>query len=153
MRDGNLGAAELRYRSNQSSRVQFVDRDDGRSLWDRFDERWPSTLTNAAAALLAVAITWFLLRVNVSPALMAVPGGSVASIFMLYVAGVAAGRAVAMIGGMPPLLGMMVAGIALQNCGLYTVTAQWCIHLVTIMRCAFLTILIFHDTHYNPYWI
>lgn len=106
----------------------------GRSL---ADDRWPSAVAGAASALVAVLVAWCLLYVNVTPALMAVPGGSVASVFLLYVVSVVAGQAVAAVGGLPPLLGMMVAGIALQNCGLYTVTADWCVHLVSIMRCAY----------------
>lgn len=104
------------------------------SLLTRLDNRWPATTANAAAVVLTVAMAWFLLYVNVTPALMAVPGGSIASIFLLYVAGLATGHAVDMVGSLPPLLGMMVAGIVLQNLGLYTVTADWCIHLVAIMR-------------------
>lgn len=100
------------------------------------DERWPSTAACVASVLIAVLVAWCLLYVNVTPALMAVPGGSVASLFLLYVVSVAAGQAVAVVGDLPPLLGMMVAGIALQNCGLYTVTVDWCVHLVSIMRCA-----------------
>lgn len=104
------------------------------SLLARSDHRWPATAADAIAVLLSVAVAWCLLRVNVTPSLMAVPGGSVASIFMLYVAGLAAGHAVDVVGGLPPLLGMMLAGIALQNFGLYTVTAPWCVRLVAIMR-------------------
>ncbi|XP_060853698.1 sodium/hydrogen exchanger 9B2-like isoform X1 [Rhopalosiphum padi] len=106
------------------------------------DARWPATAADAIAVLLSVVVAWCLLWVNVTPALMAVPGGSVASIFLLYVAGLAAGHAVDVVGGLPPLLGMMVAGIALQNFGLYTVTANWCIHLVTIMREAALSVIL-----------
>ncbi|XP_050056472.1 sodium/hydrogen exchanger 9B1-like isoform X3 [Aphis gossypii] len=112
------------------------------SLLARSDHRWPATAADAIAVLLSVAVAWCLLRVNVTPSLMAVPGGSVASMFMLYVAGLAAGHAVDAAGGLPPLLGMMLAGIALQNFGLYTVTAPWCVHLVAIMREAALSVIL-----------
>ncbi|XP_025202540.1 sodium/hydrogen exchanger 9B2-like isoform X2 [Melanaphis sacchari] len=112
------------------------------SLLARFDDRWPATAADAIAVLLSVAVAWCLLCVNVTPALMAVPGGSVASIFMLYAVGLAAGHAVDVVGGLPPLLGMMVAGIALQNLGLYTVTAEWCVQLVAIMREAALSVIL-----------
>lgn len=135
--DGN-GAAQ------QRQHVRFVENGDrgddrgdrGRPLLARLDDGTPAAAANLAAVLLSALIAWCLLLVNVTPELMAVPGGSVASMFLLYAAGVAAGRAVAAVGGLPPLLGMMVAGIALQNCGLYTVTADWCVRLVAIMRCA-----------------
>ncbi|XP_025414172.1 sodium/hydrogen exchanger 9B2-like isoform X2 [Sipha flava] len=106
------------------------------------DERWPSTVAGIASTLVAVLVAWCLLCVNVTPALMAVPGGSVASVFLLYVVSMAAGRAVAAVGGLPSLLGMMLAGIALQNCGLYTVTADWCVRLVSIMREAALAVIL-----------
>ncbi|XP_025202542.1 sodium/hydrogen exchanger 9B2-like [Melanaphis sacchari] len=97
------------------------------------DERLPATAANAAAAVVGVAIAWSLLYVNVSPTLMAVPGGSLSSIFMLYVTGTVAGWLINKIVGLPPRFGMLLAGIALQNAGLYTVTG-WCSHLVTFIR-------------------
>lgn len=124
-------------------RVRFInDNHDTGVQWllDRLDSAWPATAGSAVAVLLAVLIAWCLFRVNVTPALMAVPGGSVASLFILYGVSMAAARAVGTVEGLPPLLGMMVAGIALQNCGLYTVTADWCVELVSILR--------FVPTHY-----
>lgn len=109
-----------------------------RKLLGRCDDRWPAAVADAAAVLLLVAVAWCLLEVNVASNLMAVPGGSVASVFELCAVGAAAGQAAAAVSGLPPLLGMMMAGIVLQNCGLYTVTVGWCIQLVTIMRCALL---------------
>lgn len=118
-------------------RVRFInDNDDTGVQWllDRLDGAWPAAASRALAVLLAVLIAWYLLRVNVAPALTAVPGGSVASLFVLYAVSTAAARAVGAVQGLPPLLGMMVAGIALQNCGLYSVTADWCVELVSILR-------------------
>lgn len=132
---GKAGGTEVLERP-RDHRVHFVT-DSGRTWLSRCDDRWPATVANAAAMILSVAVAWCLLRVNVTPALMAVPGGSVASMFVLYVAGAAAGRAAGLIPGVPPLLGMMLAGIALQNCGLYSVTDEWCVELVAIMRYAF----------------
>lgn len=97
------------------------------------DDKVPATVANAAAAVVSVVIAWCLLYVTTSPELMAVPGGSLASVFMVYVAGTVAGRLITKVGGLPPLLGMMLAGIALRNTGLYTVTG-WCTHLVSTMR-------------------
>lgn len=104
--------------------------------WNAFDGPAASAAARLAAVVVAVAVAWYLLRVNVDDRLTAVPGGSAASVFALYVAGVAAGRLTDAVGRgrLPPLLGMMVAGIALQNCGLYTVTDGWCVDLVVIMR-------------------
>jgi len=117
-------------------RVRFTETGGrGSGLLARCDDRWPAVAAHAASVALAACVVWYLLRVNLAPALTAVPGGSVASVFLLYVAGAAAGRAAAAVDGLPPLLGMMVAGIALQNCGLYTVTEDWCVQLVAIMRC------------------
>lgn len=116
-------------------RFDYDDDDDGRrSPLGRCDDRWPATVADAAAVLLSVAVFWCLLRVNVAPALTAFPGGSVASVFFMYVVGVAGGRAAAVVDSLPPLLGMMVGGIVLQNCRLYSVTEDWCVHLVAIMR-------------------
>ncbi|XP_026804820.1 sodium/hydrogen exchanger 9B2-like [Rhopalosiphum maidis] len=132
--------------------LQLQRRDDGDGQW-RFDhsddarengtgdvvamswcdDRLPATVANVAAAIIGVAIAWSLLYVNVSPELMAVPGGSLSSIFMLYVIGAAAGWVINKIIGLPPRFGMLLAGIALQNAGLYTVTG-WCSHLVSFIR-------------------
>lgn len=118
----------------------------GRKLLDRCDDRWPVAVADTAAVLLLVAVAWCLLDVNVADDLMAVPGGSVASVFELCAFGAAAGRAAAVVSGLPPLLGMMAAGIVLQNCGLYTVTVDWCVRLVAIMRCALLYTVIIYTT-------
>lgn len=119
-------------------RREQLDSADNRqlSLLNWFDGRRPAAAGHLAAVLLAVLVTWCLMLVNVSPELTAVPGGSLASIFLLYVVSMAAGQAVGAIAELPELLGMMVAGIVLQNCGLYTVTTDWCVLLVAIMRCA-----------------
>lgn len=143
MGDENNGAdlaaqRQFRVQPQKQYNINITDHSDRSSWWPSLlswsDGRWPATVADTIAVVLSVAVAWCLLLVNVSPALMAVPGGSVASIFMLYVAGLAAGHAVDVVGGLPPLLGMMVAGIALQNVGLYTVTASWCVQLVAIMR-------------------
>lgn len=119
-------------------RLEQFDSADNRqsSLLNWFDDPWPAAAGHLVAVLLAVLVTWGLMLVNVSTELTAVPGGSLASIFLLYVISMAAGQAVGAIAELPPLLGMMVAGIVLQNCGLYTVTTDWCVLLVAIMRCA-----------------
>ncbi|XP_029342199.1 sodium/hydrogen exchanger 9B2-like [Acyrthosiphon pisum] len=151
MGDENNGSstaaqAQLRLQPRKQYNVRIVDHSDRPSRWSSLlswsDNRWPATSADAIAVVLSVVVAWCLLRVNVAPALMAVPGGSVASIFMLYVAGLAAGCVVDVVGGLPPLLGMMVAGIALQNVGLYTVTANWCVNLVAIMREAALSVIL-----------
>ncbi|MBO8695546.1 hypothetical protein INO35_14330, partial [Staphylococcus aureus] len=49
------------------------------------DARLPATAANIAAATVGVGLAWSLLYVNVSSELMTVPGGSLSSIFMLYV--------------------------------------------------------------------
>lgn len=151
MGDGN-GAkfgSEL-YHNQDDARVQFtaescsatgVSGGDDAASASCCDNRLPATAANVTAALLAVAITWTLLYVNVSPELMAVPGGSLASIFVLYVTGTVAGWLISKVGGLPPLLGMMLAGIALQNSGLYNVTG-WCFQLVSTMREAALTVIL-----------
>lgn len=118
------------------ARVQFRDTRDadvGSTHASRCGGRLPVIAANIAATVLAVAISWTLLYVNVSPELMSVPGGSLASIFMLYVTGTVSGQLITKVGGLPPLLGMMLAGIALQNSGLYNVTG-WCFQLVSTMR-------------------
>ncbi|KAF0699042.1 sodium/hydrogen exchanger 9B2-like [Aphis craccivora] len=97
------------------------------------DDRLPATAANVAAAIVGVALAWSLLYVNVSPELMAVPGGSLSSIFMLYVIGAVAGWLINRIVGLPPRFGMLLTGIALQNAGLYTVTG-WCSQLVSFIR-------------------
>ncbi|XP_022175088.1 sodium/hydrogen exchanger 9B2-like [Myzus persicae] len=98
------------------------------------DARLPATAANVAAAVVGVAIAWSLLYVNVQSAeLMTVPGGSLSSIFMLYVTGTVAGKLIYEIVGLPPRFGMLLAGIALQNAGLYTVSG-WCSHLVSFIR-------------------
>jgi hypothetical protein len=133
----NSSAVDLEQRREQQqydARVQFNE--DGRrdvTAMGWCDDKLPATVTNFAAAVVAVAIVWCLLRVNTTPELMAIPGGSLASIFVLYVTGTVAGWLVGKLGGLPPLLGMMLAGIFLQNTGLYTVTG-WCFHLVSTMR-------------------
>lgn len=97
------------------------------------DARLPATAANIAAAIVGVGLAWSLLYVNVSSELMAVPGGSLSSIFMLYVTGAVAGKLIYEIVGLPPRFGMLLAGIALQNAGLYTVTG-WCSQLVSFIR-------------------
>lgn len=132
-------AVDLERRREQQqqqsdARVQFNEdgrRDVTAMAW--CDDKLPATVANAAAAVAAVAIVWFLLRVNTTAELMAVPGGNLASIFVLYVVGTVAGWLIGKIGGLPPLLGMMLAGIFLRNTGLYTVNG-WCLHLVSSMR-------------------
>ncbi|KAF0756493.1 sodium/hydrogen exchanger 9B2-like [Aphis craccivora] len=126
------------------ARVQFRDTRDadvGSTHASRCGGRLPVIAANIAATVLAVAISWTLLYVNVSPELMSVPGGSLASIFMLYVTGTVSGQLITKVGGLPPLLGMMLAGIALQNSGLYNVTG-WCFQLVSTMREAALTVIL-----------
>ncbi|CAI6343142.1 unnamed protein product [Macrosiphum euphorbiae] len=146
--NGSRTAAQTQFRLQplKQYNVRITDHSDRPSRWSSLlswsDNRWPATSADAIAVVLSVAVAWCLLRVNVAPALMAVPGGSVASIFMLYVVGQAAGCVVDVAGGLPPLLGMMVAGIALQNFGLYTVTANWCVNLVAIMREAALSVIL-----------
>ncbi|VVC29109.1 Hypothetical protein CINCED_3A013145 [Cinara cedri] len=149
MRDRPAAVASVLETQTQNGsgrhRVRFIsDNNDTGVRWllDRLDGRWPATAAHAVAVLLAVLVFWYLLRVNVNPSLMAVPGGSVASLFMLYLVSMVAARAMGAINGMPPLLGMMVAGIALQNCGLYTVTVDWCIELVVILREAALSVIL-----------
>lgn len=125
---------QRREQQQYDARVQFNEggrRDVTAMGW--CDDKLPATMANAAAAIVSVAIVWCLLRVNTTPELMAVPGGSLASIFVLYVVGTVAGWLIGKIGGLPPLLGMMLAGIFLRNVGLYTVTG-WCFHLVSTMR-------------------
>ncbi|XP_060861285.1 sodium/hydrogen exchanger 9B2-like isoform X2 [Metopolophium dirhodum] len=143
---GTVAQAQFQLQPRKQHNVRIVDHSDRPSRWSSLlswsDNRWPATSADAIAVVLSVAVAWCLLHVNVAPALMAVPGGSVASIFMLYVAGLATGCAVDVVGGLPPLLGMMVAGIALQNFGLYTVTANWCVNLVAIMREAALSVIL-----------
>lgn len=97
------------------------------------DARLPATAANIAAATVGVGLAWSLLYVNVSSELMTVPGGSLSSIFMLYVTGTVAGKLIYEIVGLPPRFGMLLAGIALQNTGLYTVTG-WCSQLVSFIR-------------------
>ncbi|XP_026804473.1 sodium/hydrogen exchanger 9B2-like [Rhopalosiphum maidis] len=145
--NGKKRGQELHHHQDDA-RVQFTDscnagvsNGDGSTSTSCFDERLPSIAANVVAMILAVAIAWTLLYVNVSPELMAVPGGSLASIFMLYVTGTVAGQLITKVGGLPPLLGMMLAGIALQNSGLYNVTG-WCFHLVSTMREAALTVIL-----------
>jgi len=129
------------HHNQDDARVQFTDNrsatgvsgGDAVASTSCCDNRLPATAASVTAAILAVAIAWTLLYVNVSPELMAMPGGSLASIFVLYVTGTVAGKLITKVGGLPPLLGMMLAGIALQNSGLYNVTG-WCFHLVSSMR-------------------
>lgn len=139
-RNSSKFGSELHH-NQDDARVQFTD---NRSATDLSggdtmasasccDNRLPATAANVMAAILAIAIAWTLLYVNVSPELMAIPRGSLASIFVLYVTGTVAGQLITKVGGLPPLLGMMLAGIALQNSGLYNVTG-WCFHLVSNMR-------------------
>lgn len=136
MKGGNAAAPEqTEMRGRQS--VQFHGGhggDDGAPAPGQWcDDKLPATVANLAAVLVAVAIAWFLLYVNVAPELMAVPGGGLASIFLVYLSGTVAGRLMAKVGGLPPLLGMMVAGIVVRNAGLYTVTG-WCADLVATLR-------------------
>lgn len=100
------------------------------------DRKWPATVANLVAVIVSVVIVWGFLYVEISPALMTVPGGSLSTIFMVYVAGSVAGMLITKIGNMPPLLGMMLAGIVLRNTGLYTVDG-WCVQLVASMRYLF----------------
>lgn len=135
MKDGNAAAPEqAEMRGRQSVQFHGGNGDDGapaRNQW--CDEKVPATVANLAAVLAAVAIAWLLLYVNVASELMAVPGGGLASIFVVYLSGTVAGRLTAKVGGLPPLLGMMVAGIVVRNAGLYTVTG-WCEDLVAKLR-------------------
>lgn len=135
MKNGNAAVPEqVEMRGRQSVQFHGGNGDDGvpaRSQW--CDEKVPATVANLAAVLAAVAIAWLLLYVNVAPELMAVPGGGLASIFVVYLSGTVAGRLMAKVGGLPPLLGMMVAGIVVRNAGLYTVT-DWCVDLVATLR-------------------
>jgi len=136
---------ELRRRDQCDTRVQFNGGGGGGTgnatptHW--CDDKLPATVANLLAAVLAVAIAWCLLYVNVSPELMHVPGGSLASIFLVYLTGTLAGRLMTKIGGLPPLFGMMLAGILLQNTGLYNVTG-WCAQLVSTMREGALTVIL-----------
>lgn len=136
--DGNVKSDAMRQDSrNSEARVQFIGDEngvDGGNGWAWCDGRLPASGADAAAVLAAVVIAWFLLYVNSAAELMAVPGGSLSSIFIVYAAGTAAGRLMTAVGGLPALFGMMLAGIALRNCGLYTVTVPWCIQLVSAMR-------------------
>ncbi|XP_025202600.1 sodium/hydrogen exchanger 9B2-like [Melanaphis sacchari] len=148
MGDRNGTSIPELHHHQDDARVQFtgscnagVSGGDGSTSTSCFDERLPAAAANALAILLAVAIAWTLLYVNVPSELMVVPGGSLASIFLVYVTGTAAGKLIAKVGGLPPLLGMMLAGIALQNSGLYNVTG-WCFELVSIMRQAALTVIL-----------
>lgn len=133
MGDGNDAKCSSELHHPEDVHVQFTD--SGADVNGCCDNRLPATVANVAAALMGVAIMWTLLYVNVSPELMAVPSGSLASIFVLYVTGTLAGQLIAKVAGLPPLLGMMLAGIALRNSGLYNVTG-WCSHLVSTMRWA-----------------
>jgi len=130
--DGPAAGVQEQRRDEYDARLKFVGGGGGVRT-ERCDDKAPATAANAIAALVAVAIAWCLLYVTTSPELMAVPGGGLASIFMVYVAGTVAGRLITKVGGLPPLLGMMLAGIALRNAGLYTVTG-WCFRLVSTMR-------------------
>lgn len=116
-----------------SARVQFNQGGGDVATMGWCDDKLPATVSNFAAWTVAVAIAWFLLYVNVDTELMAVPTGSLSSIFLLYVVGTLAGKLITKIGGLPPLFGMMLAGIILQNTGMYNVSG-WCLQLVSKMR-------------------
>lgn len=136
LKEGSSAVAEQQQRQQANATVQFDDVGGGRdgvSAVRWCDGKLPATAANVAAALVAVAITWCLLYVNTTPELMTPPTGSLASIFVLYVTATVAGQLITRVGGLPPLLGMMLAGIALRNTGLYNVTG-WCAHLVSTMR-------------------
>ncbi|VVC29111.1 Hypothetical protein CINCED_3A022735 [Cinara cedri] len=137
-------AAEQQQRQQFNTTVQFDDIGGGRDgvravRW--CDGKLPATAANVAVALVSVAIAWCLLYVNTTKELMTPPTGSLASIFVLYVTGLVAGQLITKVGGLPPLLGMMLAGIALRNSGLYNITG-WCTHLVSTMREAALTTIL-----------
>lgn len=100
------------------------------------DAKLPATAANVAAALVIVVIAWSVLYVNVTPELMIVPNGSLSSIFILYVTGTLAGWIINKVAGLPPRFGMLLAGIALQNAGLYNVTG-WYSQLVSTVRYAY----------------
>jgi len=115
------------------------------------DARLPATAANIAAATVGVCLTWSLLYVNVSSELMTVPGGSLSSIFMLYVTGTVAGKLIYEIVGLPLRFGMLLAGIALQNTGLYTVTG-WCSQLVSFIRWKNYFILIIVKNYFKKHF-
>lgn len=131
---GGTTNSELQQRQQYDARVKFIDGGrDAAGMIDWCDGKWPATVANMVAAIVAVVIVWLLLHVEMPSNLMVVPGGSLSSIFMVYVAGTVAGILITKIGGLPPLLGMMLAGIALRNTGFYTVDG-WCFQLVATMR-------------------
>ncbi|XP_050538588.1 sodium/hydrogen exchanger 9B2-like [Daktulosphaira vitifoliae] len=107
-----------------------------------YDKRLMAILSDYSMIILSIIITWCLLYVNLTPYLMAVPGGSIASFFILYVAGYGLGWLVEKLANLPPLLGMLVAGIVIQNLGLYNVEVEWCIKFVAIAREAALTVIL-----------
>lgn len=127
-KDGR-GQEDLQWQQQSDAHARFDDAVPAR--W--CDGRLPATVANHVALLVAVAIAWLLMYVNVAPELTAFPGGSLTSIFLVYVTGTVAGRLITKVGGLPPLLGMMLAGIVLRNTGLYTVNG-WCSDLVAAMR-------------------
>ncbi|XP_050431787.1 sodium/hydrogen exchanger 9B2-like isoform X2 [Adelges cooleyi] len=127
--------------NGERHRIQFTS-NEAIASDELCDHRMSAALSSCFTVLFSVVIVWYLLYVNLSPYLTAFPGGSVTSLYLLYVAGAAAGWLVEEVAGLPPLLGMLVAGIALQNCGLYVLKASWCIHLVAIMREAALSVIL-----------
>lgn len=130
---GGATNLEQQQRQQYDAHVKFIDGGGDAGTMGWCDGKWPATAANFAAAIVAVVIVWLLLHVEMPPELMVVPGGSLSSIFMVYVAGTVAGMLITKLGGLPPLLGMMLAGIALRNTGLYTVDG-WCFQLVATMR-------------------
>ncbi|XP_050538581.1 sodium/hydrogen exchanger 9B2-like isoform X2 [Daktulosphaira vitifoliae] len=122
-------------------RVQFNSEDTTNSV-NFCDRQLPALVSSFLAVLLSIGIVWYLFYINLSPHLTNFPGGSITSLYLLYVCGAAGGWLIDKIAGMPSLLGMLIAGIILQNCGLYVVRTEWCVHLVAIMREAALSVIL-----------
>jgi len=97
------------------------------------DNRLSATAANVAATIVGMALVWSVLYLNVSGKLMAVPNGSLSSIFILHVTGVATGWLLNRTVGLPPRFGMLLAGIALKYADLYNVD-DWCRNLISFIR-------------------
>jgi len=103
------------------------------------DDRLTATAANLAATIVGVAFTWsvFYLTVMTDDIEFSLTAAdvyiSLSSIFLLYVTGTVAGWLINKIFGIPWQYGMLLAGFALQDAGMYTVTG-WCSKLVSYIR-------------------
>ncbi|KAF0709795.1 sodium/hydrogen exchanger 9B2-like [Aphis craccivora] len=114
------------------------DRDDDRTADEMVnmawcDDRLSATAANLAATIVGVALAWSVLYLIVMKEQDEHVYNSLSSIFLLYVTGAVAGWLINKIFGIPSQYGMLLAGFALQNAGLYTVTG-WCSKLVSYIR-------------------